>query len=382
MKKKLFLITIFFVILIIPFTKLNAETATYSRVPIKCSYESSGVKFSYDIETSCNGTIYVDDKNFNFVDLNSYDKNNVNTETYLCGINVGSWNIDVKNSGINNDKSIYQNVDFAARSNALSTANNIFRIELEKQVKERRENISCPLMYFLKKDDEVLITTYKDYVEAKDKFLGYKGFNVISGVGGKATYHEDFIKTKEAFKKLDEANALRTTWENNCKDEKYSGDYTKDKCTQIARDYADMVKDLNGTLSNMGNIPVTLGNATDELNEVSADIIIQSGLLIGKITNDKKFSKCSDVFNNEGKFIGFLNTIFLIIRILLPIILIVLTTIDFTKNIIDKDDEQYKESFKTFAKRAIVVAIIFMVPTLVNLFLDIAGITGNDCIIK
>lgn len=73
-----------------------------------------------------------------------------------------------------------------------------------------------------------------------------------------------------------------------------------------------------------------------------------------------------------------------IIKIVIPILLIGIGIIDFTKAIFAGDDETMKKSQKNFIKRLAISILIFFVPTIVNLLLQLANkvwptIAPNSC---
>lgn len=84
--------------------------------------------------------------------------------------------------------------------------------------------------------------------------------------------------------------------------------------------------------------------------------------------NEESFCTGSvlNVFNALGWIIYAL-------KILIPIILIVLGTIDFGKAIIASKDDEIKKSAKTLFMRVIAGIIIFFIPTIVNLIITLIG---------
>ena len=72
--------------------------------------------------------------------------------------------------------------------------------------------------------------------------------------------------------------------------------------------------------------------------------------------------------------INMIYTIIDIIRIVVPIILILMTTIDISKKIIDPND---KEGQKKIMIRAIAAIIVFFVPTIISLVFRLFGIDNN-----
>ena len=70
-------------------------------------------------------------------------------------------------------------------------------------------------------------------------------------------------------------------------------------------------------------------------------------------------------------------------RVIGPILVVILSSIEFAKVIIQSDDEAMGKAQKKLINRLILVAALFFVPTLVELILQIFGITGDPtCGIK
>ena len=78
-------------------------------------------------------------------------------------------------------------------------------------------------------------------------------------------------------------------------------------------------------------------------------------------------------FNEDGvqKVISMIYSILDIIRIVVPIALIVMTSLDIAKKVINPSD---KEGQQKILSRVIAAVIVFFIPTLVNLFFTITGI--------
>lgn len=71
------------------------------------------------------------------------------------------------------------------------------------------------------------------------------------------------------------------------------------------------------------------------------------------------------------------------IKIVGPILVVVLSSIDFVQVIVKSDDEAMAKAQKKLIKRLILAALLFFIPTLVEAILDIFGITSNStCGIK
>ena len=73
------------------------------------------------------------------------------------------------------------------------------------------------------------------------------------------------------------------------------------------------------------------------------------------------------------------NGLFPILQIGLPIILIVLGTLDLGKAVISSDDKAVKEAQSKLIKRCIYAILVFFIVTLVNLVFSMVGtIAGDD----
>lgn len=71
------------------------------------------------------------------------------------------------------------------------------------------------------------------------------------------------------------------------------------------------------------------------------------------------------------KIFSFIGQIFDIIMIVIPIILILMGTIDFIKAVISHKDDEMKKSQNAFIKRIIIGVAIFFVPVLVNFLIGL-----------
>ena len=83
--------------------------------------------------------------------------------------------------------------------------------------------------------------------------------------------------------------------------------------------------------------------------------------------------------SNAGKkLFSFLGQIFDIIMIIVPILLIVMGSIDFIKAVIAQKDDEIKKSQNMFIKRLIIGVIIFFVPPIVNFVIGLTGISASS----
>ena len=88
---------------------------------------------------------------------------------------------------------------------------------------------------------------------------------------------------------------------------------------------------------------------------------------------------CQGIFGQE--LLDEIKSIFDIIRIVVPIVLLVLTSIDFAKSVFVDNKDGLNKAKNNFLKRAVAVLIIFFAPEIINLILDfINEETMRSCI--
>ena len=120
-----------------------------------------------------------------------------------------------------------------------------------------------------------------------------------------------------------------------------------------------------------GNI--TYDNISYEDYDPDADNLTGCEKVFGAYSNGK--------FTNQKSLGYFLQTAFNIIKYIVPIILIVLTMIDFLKAVSSGDKDIVKVATSKLVKRAIIALVIFLIPTLLQLVLGLVTSYGT-CGIK
>lgn len=91
-----------------------------------------------------------------------------------------------------------------------------------------------------------------------------------------------------------------------------------------------------------------------------------------------KITSCEDLFGNDETLINQIKMIKNVIVIAIPIILIGLGILDFSKAIFSSSEDEIKKAQKTFLKRLVISIVIFLIPGVLQLILTIAdGIWGN-----
>ena len=81
--------------------------------------------------------------------------------------------------------------------------------------------------------------------------------------------------------------------------------------------------------------------------------------------------------NDESSVAWLLQQILNYIRIIGPILVVVLSSVDFAVVIVKNDDDSLGKAKKKLINRLILVAALFLVPSVVSAILDIFGITGE-----
>lgn len=70
-------------------------------------------------------------------------------------------------------------------------------------------------------------------------------------------------------------------------------------------------------------------------------------------------------------------------RILGPMIVLIMSAVDFAKAIVMGDDETMQKCYKKLVKRLILAIALFFVPTLVTILLNIFGFVGGPvCVLS
>lgn len=79
----------------------------------------------------------------------------------------------------------------------------------------------------------------------------------------------------------------------------------------------------------------------------------------------------------DGNTLALAKRIYDMLRIIIPLLVIILSIVDFLKVILLSDDKNYKAAWSKFIKRIIIGIIFFAVPALITLLLNISGLGDN-----
>lgn len=84
-------------------------------------------------------------------------------------------------------------------------------------------------------------------------------------------------------------------------------------------------------------------------------------------------STCKELFGNNDALIDLLAMIINMVKILIPIILIVLGSLDFAQAIFAANEDGIKKAQQKFIKRLIIAVVIFLIPSILKVILTIAN---------
>ena len=92
------------------------------------------------------------------------------------------------------------------------------------------------------------------------------------------------------------------------------------------------------------------------------------------IFKKNNFSICEDnkIFGDK-KLTDFVQGLVNVVKVLIPVILLVLGSIDFVKAIFAQDESGIKKAQSVFIKRLIIAVVIFLIPSIFGIILDIAS---------
>lgn len=97
------------------------------------------------------------------------------------------------------------------------------------------------------------------------------------------------------------------------------------------------------------------------------------------LENENNSSNFDTNCNTLGEFGDDLQSIFNVFKIVAPILTLVLSTYDFVVSITSKAAEGLQKSSKKFVTRLVLVVLLYLLPTLINLLLQLT-IGGSTCV--
>ena len=147
--------------------------------------------------------------------------------------------------------------------------------------------------------------------------------------------------------------------------------YEDGYCAKDAENYKFFLECENGEPS---NILLTL-KKPDDSNNCSYGVKeakYDNGLDVRRNT-----ASSSTFTSTDGETAKFLRKVYYLFKILIPLLVIILSIVDFLKVLFLSDDKNYKEAYAKFVKRVIIGIIIFVVPALISLIIHLAGVENN-----
>lgn len=127
------------------------------------------------------------------------------------------------------------------------------------------------------------------------------------------------------------------------------------------------LKCVNGAVENIeftGKKPSDVENCSYNVNNATNDD--------GK--DDDVEEGNTNRITTDGETLKIVQQVYDIVKILIPVLIIALSIIDFLKVILVSDDKNYKSAWDKFIKRLIIGVIFFLVPLIVSFILKYSGI--------
>lgn len=150
-------------------------------------------------------------------------------------------------------------------------------------------------------------------------------------------------------------------------------DYTNSGCldenSDEYREYENKINNLEREVEQIDdNIEEQNGVYDDEWEELGEDVSDED-------FNDPSVS-CPNIINmEEGHFGWLLNTVLNYIKIIGPILVVLLSSIDFIKAVVGFDEKAMKQAQSKLVIRLVAAICLFLVPTLVQLLLSFINAT-------
>ena len=345
MKKFIYMVTILFVLIITDSVEARQLTRT-------CKYFYSGYNSNYN-EITC--TIY--DNNSHKCVLHDTLSNRLDNSEKFAN--------SVKNFFKENNQKCFGYIVYT--QGGLINKYEIYGYEtyqeaLEKQT-ERRKFYDKVYVFSLTSstdsdgnvtsDEEMTveeqISEYIEYFKNFDERTGLSKYcNIEDGVYAATKPNKDKLCREQKAAVLNQI----LKWDNFVKMAINNGDVSEK---------SDLIKDYNYyrniAVASLGRTTLGKddpGNATGEID------IVEEAKKERQTTNGETLKIVQQVYD--------------IIKILIPVLIIALSIIDFLKVILVSDDKNYKSAWDKFIKRLVVGVIFFLVPLIVSFILKYSGI--------
>ena len=126
--------------------------------------------------------------------------------------------------------------------------------------------------------------------------------------------------------------------------------------------FGDPDSDSSSSNDNYQPVSVTIDDLREDLNSYNQDAECNS--ILGSTEDEESVAWLLQQLLNYIKILG-------------PILVVILSSLDFAKAIITSDDESMKKAEKKLAIRLVLAIALFLIPTLVSVLLDTFGITTD-----
>lgn len=90
----------------------------------------------------------------------------------------------------------------------------------------------------------------------------------------------------------------------------------------------------------------------------------------------KKTTDVGNMCSEAGETIKLLRQVYTLLRYLIPVLIIVLSIVDFMKVVLSGEEKVFKEAWNYFIKRIIIGIVILLVPILIKMLINMAHING------
>ena len=104
------------------------------------------------------------------------------------------------------------------------------------------------------------------------------------------------------------------------------------------------------------------------------EIVFNNLDVLGILTN---ITDCKSVLDEE--LISVLQDIYGAIQIAVPILVILLCSVDIVRAVVAQDDKDIKDAQARSLKRIVIGLAIFFIPLIIDVLLDLAGVASGSC---
>lgn len=153
---------------------------------------------------------------------------------------------------------------------------------------------------------------------------------------------------------------------------------TKRKDKLYIYPYSQDYKSLND--ANWGNLGSSYGTIAFNNNKKWSEIALNTDNVINDIVD----IDCDSLFgdkNDDSSLAWLIDRFFLYTKIIVPILVLLLSIVDFIKCIIINHDDDMKKAQKKLITRIILALAFFLIPSILSLLLDVFGLTSSTCVL-